>query len=543
MTGTALATQGFDVVIVGAGSAGCVLAARLSEDPARRVLLLEAGGSDRSMILRKPGMVSVIHTVPQVKQRFDWGYKTDGQAHMDGRVIPYTRGKVLGGSSAINGMVFVRGHRAIYDGWAAEGCEGWAWEDVLPHFRRLEDWEGGASDTRGTGGPIKVSRPPLDDMSPVSRAFLEACSGATGVPVVEDYNGEEQEGASRFQFSFRDGLRYSTSEGYLQPALARPNLTVVTGALVHRVLFRGSRAVGVRYAVGSRVTDAMASQEVVLSAGAVGSPHLLLLSGVGPADELRRLKLDVVADLPVGRNLVDHLFFPMTFLAPRGGHTGTPGHFFGGMLRELLFGGTWFGRSVFESVAFLRSEAGLAAPDLQLHTLPWAYPRNQDDSSRRPEVDKRPAFTMQPTMLAPRSRGTLRLRTAQPDDAPHVDPAFLADPEDVRTLLRGIALTREIAAHPALASEFTGELEPGAEVTGDALLAQLRYRAATVYHPVGTCRMGTDAQAVVDPSLRVRGVEGLRVVDASIMPSLPSGNTNAASIMIGEKGATLLAAG
>ena len=531
----------YDYIVVGAGSAGCVVAARLSEDPSCRVLLLEGGGSDRSDLCRVPGMVSIIHTVPQVKKKYDWGYKTEPRQATLGRRIPYMRGKVLGGSSAINGMVFVRGHRQNFEDWAADGCPGWDYEGVLPYFKRLEDWEAGESELRGSGGPIKVTRP--TGISPVSEAFLAACATTCGVPVLDDYNGERQEGAALWQLSCSDGIRYSSSEGYLHPNLHRPNLELVTDALVHRVRIEEGRAVGVDYSVGGDTRLAAASSEVVLSAGAVGSPAILMRSGVGPAEHLRSLDLPVHADLPVGDNLHDHLFVPLTFLAPRGGHRGTPWHFFGGMIKEKLFGGTWFGRSVFESVAFVRV-GDSKLPNLQLHTLPWAYPSpNQDNSEERPQVDMRPAFTLLPTLIYPESRGRLRLRSSAPDAAPAIDPAYLHAASDTKLLEDGVAITRAIMASGDIAQEITAELHPAGDThSSEGLARELPNRVSTVYHPVGTCRMGSDERAVVDPSLKVLGIEGLRVADASIMPSITGGNTNAPSLMIGEKAADLLRA-
>ena len=530
----------WDYVVIGAGSAGCVIAARLSEDPNCRVLLLEGGGTDRTSLCMVPGMVSIIHTVPQVKKKFDWGYKTVPRPRTLDRKIPYLRGKVLGGSSAINGMVFVRGNRANYDSWSEEGCTGWGYDELLPYFKKLEDFEAGASEYRGEGGPIKVSRP--TDISPLSEAFLHACSGATGAPIIDDYNGESQEGAALWQLSCAEGRRYSSSEGYLHPNLSRNNLDLEIGALVHRVRIEGGKAVGVEYSVGKELKFARAEGEVVLSAGAVGSPAILLRSGVGPAEQLKEIGVHSHADLPVGQNLQDHLFFPLTFLAPRGGHRGTARHFFGGMLKEKLFGGTWFGRSVFESVAFLKLNSESPIPDFQLHTLPWAYPApNQDNSEVRPDVDTRPAFTLLPTLIYPESRGELRIRSTDPAEAPHIDPNYLAAERDSETLLRGIELTREIMAHQAISSEITAELHPGAEAfKGESLKKELPNRICTVYHPVGTCRMGSDERAVVDPQLRVLGIENLRVADAAIFPNITGGNTNAPCLMIGEKASAMI---
>ncbi len=520
----------FDTIVVGAGSAGCVVAGRLSEDAGRRVLLLEAGGDDRSMLLRVPGFVSILHIVPQIKKTLDWGYRLEPQAHALDRTPTYPRGKVVGGGSAINGMLWVRGNRADYDGWAAGGCDGWAWDDVAPFFERGEDFEEDAPG-RGSGGPIKVTR--AREPSPASSAFYETLA-ANGVGANLDYNGPRQGGVSWVQMSARDGVRYSASEGYLVPARARPNLVLAQRAFVHRLLFEGDRVTGVMWSdsAGEHVDHA---DTVVLSAGAIGSPRILMSSGVGPADELRALGLPVVADAPVGRNLQDHLFFPLTFLAPRAGHRGTPLHFLGGMVQHALGRDGWFARTVFEAIAFLRLAAGDGPPDLQLHTLPWAYPAPNQDSGDRPSVDLRPAFTIQPTLLQPRSRGSVRLRSADPAAPPHIDPRFLSEPEDVEVLRAGIAWVRDVARQGALATELGAEIEPGPTATGDALTRAIQHRAATVYHPVGTCAMGSGPGAVVDPHLRVRGVAGLYVADASVFPTLTRGNTNAPTLMVGER--------
>ncbi len=529
----------YDYIVVGAGSSGCVIAARLSEDADCRVLLLEAGGTDRSTFCRKPGMVSIIHTVPQIKKRYDWGYRTAPGKHTLGRTIPYVRGRVLGGSSAINGLIFVRGHRANFDGWAAEGCQGWSYDEVRPYFTRMENYEGGADNWRGASGPVAVTR--QENISPVSEAFRHAIAETCGVALNDDYNGAEQEGAGLFQTTSRGGVRYSTSEAYIHPAMGRPNLKVETGALVHRVLIEKGRAVGVEVSLGGKVRQIRASGEVVLSGGVIGSAQILMLSGVGPAAHLGEHGIAVVADLPVGQNLHDHLFFPLVFLAPRGGHRGTPTHFFGGMIKEYVKGGTWFGKTVFETVGFVKTDPGEPIPDMQIHSLPWAYPAPNQDSGGRPMVDMRPALTVQPTLIYPKSRGAVTLRSADPSEAPNIDPHFLEDPADVEFMVRGIKMTREIMASAPIRGEITGELEPGPSFFEDAALRrEIPNRVATVYHPVGTCRMGRDERAVVDPELRVRGIEGLRVADAAVMPSVIGGNTNAPCIMIGEKAADLL---
>ncbi len=535
----------FDYIVVGAGSAGCIVAARLAEKKDVRVLLLEAGGSDRSRFCTIPGMVSVIHTIPQVKKRFDWGYYTVPQRHAADRRIPTVRGKVLGGSSAINGMLFVRGNRSNYDGWAADGCPGWGYADVLPAFKRLEDWEGGGNEYRGAGGPVAVTR--QRDVTAASTAFVEALAGACGVPVVDDYNAGRQEGAMLFQMSARGGRRYSSSEAFIEHN-ASTNLATRMGVVVTRVVFEGRRAVGVEIVGGDGRAERevlRARREVVLCAGVIGSPHLLMLSGIGPAGHLRQHGIDVMADLPVGENLHDHLFVPLTFLAPEAVHKGTAWHFFGGMLAEATRGDTWFGRTVFEGGGFVRSSrARDGVPDLQIHSLPWSYPSPNQDAPVRPVVDMRPALTVMPTLIYPKSRGEVRLASADPTAAPLIDPHYLEDPDDARFLIEGIKLVREVMAHPRLKGMVDGELYPGTEVMGNdqAVARELPMRIHTVYHPVGTCRMGSDDRAVVGPDLRVRGVDGLRVADASIMPSITGGNTNAPSLMIGERCVELMLA-
>jgi choline dehydrogenase len=529
----------FDYIVVGAGSAGCIVASRLAEDPACRVLLLEAGGTDRTRFCTQPGMITMVHTVPEIKKRFDWGYYTAPQKHALGRKIPYVRGKVLGGSSAINGMLFVRGNKANYESWAAEGCAGWGYADVLPYYKRLEDWEGGASAYRGAGGPIKITK--QKDLTPASQAFIQAIAETCQVPVIDDYNAGEQEGASIFQQTAKDGLRYSASEAYLHPSLGKPNFQVEMGVTVARVVIEKGRAVGVELIQNGGKRVVRASREVILSAGVIGSAQILMLSGVGPAAHLKEHGIDVVADLPVGDNLHDHLFAPLVFLAPQALHRGTPWHFFSGMLAEWIKGDTWFGRTVFEGAGFVKSHAGAKIPDLQIHALPWSYPAPNQDQPVRPVVDKRPALTVMPTLIYPKSRGEVRLLSSDPTAAPLIDPHFLEEPEDLAHLVRGFKILRQIMASNAMKDLTTGELEPGPKFDTDrAIGEELRNRVCTVYHPVGTCRMGADERAVVDPSLRVRGVEGLRVADAAVIPSVTGGNTNAPCLMIGEKCADLV---
>jgi choline dehydrogenase len=527
----------YDYIVVGAGSAGCLLAARLA-DRGNEVLLIEAGPSDRTRFCEVPGMVSVIHTVPQVKKKFDWGYYTVPQKHALDRKIPCVRGKVLGGSSSINGMLYVRGHRANYDDWAADGCPGWSYQDVLPAFKRMEDWEGGETQYRGAGGPIAVTK--QKDITPASQSFIEAVKDTFDVPLCDDYNGVEQEGAMVFQQSARGGKRYSSSIATLRRNAAR--LTVRTGALVERVVLKGSRATGVALRNGRERETVNARCEVILCAGVFGSPQLLMLSGVGPAEHLRAHGIKPVADLPVGDNLHDHMFVPMTFLAPTAIRRGTARYFFSGMLAEAVRGDSWFGRTVFEGGAFVRSKHATGrVPDLQIHMLPWSYPSPNQDKPVRPEVDLRPAITVMPTLIYPKSRGTVRLASAEADAAPLIDPAYLQEQSDAQFLFDSVKQMRELFASKHLKDVATSELHPADAARSDAdLWRELPNRATTVYHPVGTCRMGSDERAVVDPQLRVRGIEGLRVADAAIMPSITGGNTNAPAMMIGERCAELM---
>ncbi|MBT8452783.1 MAG: GMC family oxidoreductase N-terminal domain-containing protein [Deltaproteobacteria bacterium] len=535
----------YDYIVVGSGSAGAIVAARLAENPEVSVLLLEAGGTDRTTFVRKPGMISLVQQVKQLKQKLDWGFSTAPQANLNDRRITFTRGKVVGGSSSVNGMIYLRGNQENYNDWAASGCEGWSFEDVLPFYKKLEDHQDGETEYHGAGGPIRISRHPSEELSPVSIAFMEAVSAVCGVPIRDDFNAETQHCAGILQMSCRDGIRSGTGEAYVQPSLLRPNFHLEMRALAQRVLIEKGSATGVEYVQSGKRVVAHARREVILSGGAIGSPQLLMLSGVGPADHLREHGIEVKQDLPgVGQNLHDHLLVPLVFRSRTSLHRGTAAHFFGGMIKEYMLGNSWFGRTVFEACAFIKSHPGAPIPDLQLHTLPWGYPDPNQDGPERAYVDTGHCLSVLPTLLYPKSRGEVRLTSAHAADAPHIDPAYLKEPEDMQLLLGAIRTCREICGRPELSEHLAEELVPGTErKTDQELREEIKLRAGTVYHPVGTCKMGVDETAVVDPELRVRGIEGLRVVDASIMPTITGSNTNAPSMMIGERAAALIQQG
>lgn len=531
----------YDYIIVGAGSAGCVIANRLTESPDVKVLLLEAGNTDRTEILRRPGMIAIVHTVPEVKAKFDWGFKTAPQKHLLNRKMPYTRGKVLGGCSAVNGMLYVRGNRANYDSWAAEGNTGWGYDDVLPYYKKSEDHQDGETAFHGASGPMKVMRHDYERISPVSQAFLEAVTDATGAPVIDDFNGASQEGASLWQMSAWKGIRHSTSEAFVHPYAARKNFTVELGVHVKRLVIENGRAKGVVVVQNGKERTIYASREIILSAGALNTPHILMLSGIGPADHLKHFGLPVLADLPVGKNLHDHLFSAITVRAKGSGHKGNPVHYFTGLMKEYVFGDSWFGKTLFEAGAFLKTSPSEPVPDLQFHSLPWAYADPNMDAAGRPNVYPGEAFTVLSTLIYPKSRGEVTLASADPFTLPIVDPHFLEHPDDIKTLVKGYRIARDVFRSSKMSHHLQDELFPGSHrATDEELEYEVRLRACTVYHPVGTCRMGVDENAVVDPFLRVRGIEGLRVADASIMPTITGGNTNAPCIMIGEKAAALI---
>ncbi|MGX1809212.1 GMC family oxidoreductase [Nocardia sp. NPDC055321] len=526
-----------DYIVIGSGSAGAIIARRLADSGAT-VTLIEAGRRDNTRLVRTPGLIGPMHAVPQLKKIVDWGHYTVEQKHALGRKVPQTHGKVVGGSSSINGMVFVRGNHRNFDDWAAEGNTGWSYADVLPSFKKFESFEDGASEFRGDAGPIKVIR--ARELTEASESFMSALTETTGAAHNPDYNGAEQDGVSLLQQSNSAGLRYSTSVGYLD---SRPkNLTVLPDTQVTRIVIENGRATGVEYRTARGLHTLRADREIIVSAGTFGSAQLLMLSGIGPADHLRAFDIEVAADLPVGDNLHDHLFVPMSFAMPTAVHRSAAGYFARALVRESLRrNSTWLARSVFEVVSFLRTPYSTGTPDLQLHVLPWSYPGPNQDAPIRHTPDPRRALTILVTMIYPQSRGTLRLTSADPTAAPAIDPNYLAEQRDLDTLVHGMELTREIMSAQSIGPAVDAEIEPGTKHPGRAeLAAEVPNRATTVYHPVGTCRMGVDERAVVDPTLRVRGIQGLRVADASIMPSIVGGNTNAATMMIGEHAAALI---
>ncbi|MBB6628615.1 FAD-dependent oxidoreductase [Nocardioides sp. KIGAM211] len=526
-----------DYVVVGSGSSGAAIAGRLAQSGAS-VIVLEAGKSDDQFLVKKPGMIGPMHAVPQIKAKVDWGFYSTPQKHLLDRKMPVPRGKVVGGSSSINGMVYVRGNRANYDSWAAEGNTGWDADSVNGAYQRMEDFEDGANEYRGAGGPIRITRNKTPQEGTLH--FIQATADTLGVKVLDDYNGASQEGVSRMQQNAADGLRYSASRGYLHH-LDVPTLQLQSEVMVTRIVIENGRATGVVVTDKKGGTRTIrAGKEVILSAGFVGSPQLLMLSGIGHAQHLRDHGITPVADLPVGDNLHDHMFHALTFHATSSTMKGNASFFAKGLLKEITRGGTFLANSVFESVAFLRTSQATDVPDLQLHLLPWSYVSPNQDAPIRHDVDPRTSITLLSTLIYPKSRGTLRLASRDPLATPLIDFQYLADPADLEVLAEGSEMVREIMGGAAMGGHVKEEIHPGSKLKGSELRDAILNRATSVYHGVGTCRMGVDELAVVGPDLKVRGIDGLRVCDASIMPSITGGNTNAPAIMIGERGADLV---
>jgi choline dehydrogenase len=524
-------TAVYDYIIVGAGSAGCVLAARLSADSSVSVLLLEAGLADNADEIRAPAAINRLF-----QTAYDWNYTTVPQHRAAGRTIYWPRGKVLGGSSSINAMVYIRGNRHDFQTWRGEyGCTGWGYEDLMPYFRRAEDNSRGASAYHGVGGPLAVAD--LRYKSATSKAFIAAAQ-EQGAAANSDFNGPRQDGVGWYQVTQRKGRRCSAAAAYLHPAMSRPNLTVYTNALVTKVIIEGGRAIGVTYLRHGEIQTARANAEVILSGGAVNSPQLLMLSGVGPADHLIERGIDVLADSPgVGANLSDHPVLPVVWSTPKvRGLWEKAGN--AGALRWQLTHRGPVTSNVAECGGFAHSEPGLPAPDLQLHALPAPY-RDQAlaDPAQR-------GMSVLVSLIDVKSRGRIRLRSTDPRHRPAIDPGYLSDGGDARALVAGLKLAREFVTARPMAAICRSELAPGAHIRSDAeLLEYVRTSVATLCHPVGTCAMGTESRwnSVVDPELRVRGITGLRVVDASVMPTAPRGNTNAPTIAIAERAADVIA--
>jgi 4-pyridoxate dehydrogenase len=526
----------YDYVIVGGGSAGCVLANRLSEDGAASVLLIEAGGRDLHPYIHIPLGMGKMHE----RDMFNWGYRTEPEPNMNGREIEAMRGKVLGGSSSINVMAYTRGNRGDYDRWAQKGALGWSYADVLPYFKRCETWEGGENPWRGGAGPVGTEFAKTTD--PVYDAWLDAARAA-GFPVTDDYNGRQQEGFGRGQYTIRGGYRSSAATAYLRPAKSRPNLDVVTGALATRVLMQGTRATGVEYIKGIRETVRVnADREVILAGGAFNTPPLLMLSGIGPADHLRATGIKPVVDLPVGKNLQDHLAVIIFFERLNESvfrHDMRFDRMAVSMLRAYFFG-TGPGTVVPGGLhAFVKTRPELAVPDIEFMFRGAPADTHLWFPGIRPAyVD---GYGIRPTLLHPDSRGEILLRSGDPREAPRIAYNFFSAPNDLPRLREGFKRAREVAYQAPMDAYRGRETSPGDAVKTDAEIdAFIRRTAITAHHPCGTCAMGTTPDTVTDPELRVRGVEHLRVVDASVMPDLVSAHINACVLMIAEKASDMI---
>jgi choline dehydrogenase len=522
----------YDHIVVGAGSAGCVLAGRLSEDPAVRVLLLEAGPRDTSPWIHLP----IGYGKTMWSPTLNWRYSTEPQPHMNGRQVYWPRGKTLGGSSAINGLIYIRGQRQDYDGWAALGNAGWDWDSVLPYFIRSEGNQRGASSFHGGDGPLKVSD--IGARNPLIDAFI-AGAGELGVPRTDDFNGALQEGAGYYQLTTHQGLRCSTATAYLRPARQRPNLRIETGAFASRLLTDGRRATGVEWRQGGVLRRARSRGDVLLAAGALQSPQLLQLSGIGPADLLQRHGIPVLQHLPgVGENLQDHLQIRLT-LEATGPTTNDQLRSLWGQARVglqwLLHRTGPVAVGINQGGCFLRALPGADRPDIQFHVATLSA------DMAGGKVHPFSGFTMSTCQLRPEARGHVRIRSTDPFEPPAMQPNYLSTELDCRTTVAGVKAARAIAASAALRPFIRREVKPGPDVLGDdALLEFCRNQGATIFHPSGTCKMGTDAMAVLDERLRVRGVDGLRVVDCSAMPTLVSGNTNGPVVMMAEKAVDMI---
>ncbi len=521
-----------DYVIAGGGSAGCVIASRLSENPECRVVLLEAGGPGDGFMVKMPSGSYTMLGRPKT----DWMYMTEPDPSLGGRQSMWFAGKMLGGGSAINGMMYIRGSRADYDSWEQDlGCEGWGWNSVQTYFKKSEGFAGESSQSHSTSGPLGVSLP--REINPLSRAFVDACA-EIGMRKVDDYCSGDIDGAFLAYVTQRNGQRSSSARAFLEGAMKRANLTVITGALVDKVLIENGRATGVQFLHEGEVKTVAARREVIISASTMASPAILLRSGIGPADALLALGIEVKVDAPeVGKNLQEHASVQTSVIVdiPTVNTRMGPLDKALGMIQYLLLRRGIMTVTPVESMAFLRSKPDLAEPDIKLQFGPMAF----DPVTRRPH--KRPGVVIYTNVAKPRSRGEIGLRSADPMDAPVIDHRLIGDPEDMAALIRGLKEVDRILHAPSFANHMQGRISPAELPKNDAEWEQrIRSTAGIGYHPVGTCRMGGDPASVVDPRLRVRGVDGLRVADGSVMPIMPSANTNAPAIMVGEKAADMI---